>query len=528
MIESIKRDFVIVGSGLAGLMAAIKASDYGSVFLITKNKLELSSSFNAQGGIAAAVDPDDDPVKHLKDTLVAGRGICNYHAVKTLVFQGKSKIEKLISEGLPFDRNNGKLTFSLEGGHSNSRVLHLNGTNTGKYVTSYFIKKIKNLPNIEIFENGFAFELLKDEKGIAGVLAIDLTNGTNLRIIAPVVILATGGYSRIYGKSTNPVTSLGDGIWLAYNAGAEVQDMEFVQFHPTAFYRKGSPSFLISEAVRGEGAYLLNANGKRFMPYYDSLKELAPRDVVAKSIYRETIEKKFPNVYLDLRHLNEKKIKEKFPNIVEFLEEQLLDFTKDLIPVAPAAHYTMGGIKTDVNGRTSIKGLYACGECASNGVHGANRLASNSLLECIVFSERAVTDAVNSFQFKRLFKQYPESLPITIDEKQNDYFKFVRANVADILENYAGILRSKNNLTAGLEKIRRVKNEPGIKRELNFLRAKGLLTISEMIFNSALLRKESRGAHQREDFPEMNSKFRGHFVINNEKIFFEEEIERAE
>ncbi len=527
MIDEFKFDFVIIGGGLAGLSAAVNAAKYGSVALITKGKLEVSSSFNAQGGIAAAVDAQDNPEDHLRDTIVAGRGICDINAVETLVFQGKEIIERLISEGLLFDSSDGKLLFSLEGGHSKPRVLHLNGTNTGKYVTLYFIKKVNESPNVKIFSNSFVANLLKRGNEIIGARVVKLNSGKNFNLLAPTVILATGGYSRIFERSTNPETSVGDGIWLAHNAGAEIRDMEFVQFHPTAFYSKGEQAFLISEAVRGEGAYLRNSKGERFMPRYDVLKELAPRDVVAQAIFNEMKEAGADCVYLDLRHLNPQKIREKFPNIVNYLESQSVNFEKDLIPVAPAAHYTMGGIKTDVSGRTNIQGLYACGECASSGVHGANRLASNSLLECLVFSERAVHDAVNVRRSIPL--KHDEPFPtVAIDEKQSPIFEKVKQQTAELLENYAGILRKGEELENGLEEINLLKEQLKTKNELNTMQAEGLLLLAEMIFKSALLRKESRGAHRREEFPETSKEFKGHYTFKNHKIYFEKEIENEQ
>ncbi len=527
MIEEFKFDFVVIGSGLAGLSAVVKASDYGSVAMVTKGKLSLSSSFKAQGGIAAALGEFDNPESHLRDTLIAGRGICNYEAVKTLVFQGKDIVARLIAKGLNFDTSNGKLLFSLEGGHSAKRVLHLNGTNTGKFVTRFFIEKVKALSNVRIFEKFLAVKLLTSRSKISGVRLIDLKSGKNVVLISPVIVLATGGYSRVFKRSTNPESSMGEGIWLANSAGAQIRDMEFVQFHPTALYLKNKPAFLISEAVRGEGAYLLNINKKRFMQSYNELKELAPRDVVSQAIFNEMQNLNSDFVYLDLRHLDEKKIKRKFPNIVEFLENSSFDFRKDLIPVAPAAHYSMGGIKTDINGRTNIKGLYACGEAASSGVHGANRLASNSLLECLVFSERAILDAVNAENSNNgIFKE--QLKPVIIDPDLGGLYEAVKNKAAVILEKYAGILRDEEGLKKGIAEIEKLKEKINEKQEINTIRAMAVLAIAEMILKSALLRKESRGAHLRSDFPEVNEDFQGHFVVMENRIYFEEEIENRQ
>ena len=517
-------DFVVVGSGLAGLNAAVKASEYGRVAVVTKGKLNESSSFNAQGGIAVAIGEKDNPKNHIKDTLMAGRGLCDPEAVKMLVVQGREAVNALIREGLTFDNRDGKLLFSLEGGHSTNRVIHLNGANTGKYITLYFAERVNNNPRIKIFENTFATGLLKQNGKVIGLKALNLLDEQNIAFYSPVVILASGGYSRIYERSTNPDTSTGDGVWLAAEAGTEIRDIEFIQFHPTAFYDGTKFTFLISEAVRGEGGLLLNSNLERFMPRYDEMNELAPRDIVAKAILSEMKKTRKDFVYLDLRHLNAKLFKEKFSNIANFLNTASIDFTKDLIPVAPAAHYTMGGIKTDLDGATNIPGLFACGECASTGVHGANRLASNSLLECLVFSERAVEKAKNLIGSK-IEKCEKDLSPVFTSSTMHDAYETLKIKVAELLTKSANILRKGENLKEALKEVKELKVGTTLD-EYYSIKARSLKKLASMILKAAELREESRGAHQRDDFKQTRAEFEGHFTFKENEIYFERKNEQ--
>jgi L-aspartate oxidase/nicotinate-nucleotide pyrophosphorylase len=386
-------DFLVIGGGVGGLFAALLAARRGSVVLITKSALTVSNSAWAQGGIAAAVASDDSPRLHLEDTLRAGRGLCNEKAVEILTCEGPERIRDLEAFGAAFERNEAGYDLSREGGHSRRRVLHADGTATGGHVVNVLTHRVRESGAIRVLEFTTALELLHDDGQCFGVLTANVKTGALGIFQAPRTILSTGGAAGLFRNTTNPPTATGEGIGLAYRAGAEVMDMEFVQFHPTALYSETGQCFLISEAVRGEGAYLLNAAGDRFMLRYHEMGELAPRDVVSLAVHREMKAAKSDWVFLSLKHLGGDFVRRRFPNIHEECLRQGLDITRDLVPVCPAAHYMVGGVRTDLQGRTSLEGLAACGEVAATGVHGANRLASNSLLECLVFAKRAVESA---------------------------------------------------------------------------------------------------------------------------------------
>jgi len=400
--KNLDTDFLIVGSGLAGLYAAHHASKFGKVVIISKSNSEESNSWKAQGGVAAAIGENDSFDLHIADTLSAGRGLCDEEAVRILVEEGKERIEDLIELGMEFDKENEDFSLGMEGGHSVRRILHAYGSGTGKAILKFLLREISKIDNISFLFNTQCIELDKSNGSIIGAHAYQSLSNIVIHIKSKSTILATGGYSRIYMRSTSTLSTIGEGIAIAMNAGAIVKDMEFIQFHPTAFYSSSGKSFLISEAVRGEGAYLLNEKLKRFMIGKHELKELAPRDIISKAIHFELLNSNKKYVYLDLRHLNSTHIKNRFSNIYGYAKNFSLDITRDLIPVVPAAHYSIGGIETDLNARTSLEGLFACGEVTSTGVHGANRLASNSLLECLVFASRAVNKAKIILHRKRL------------------------------------------------------------------------------------------------------------------------------
>lgn len=492
---------MIIGSGAAGLQAAVKASEYGSVILLTKSSLKASSSSWAQGGIAAVLNTWDSFQSHKQDTLDAGRGLCNPEAVDILVEEGALCVRELIDNDMPFDRSNGSLDLGLEGGHSNRRVLHANGAATGEALVDFLVGQVQSKSNIRIIEHAFVFELLKDGGRAAGAEAYQYKQEELLAVRSKVTILATGGYSGLYQRSTNPHTSTGDGLWLGYNAGARLQDLEFVQFHPTAFYDEHGSTFLISEALRGEGAYLLNEKGERFLDDYPQ-KELAPRDVVSKEIFAQIQNSVSGCVYLDVRHLAADDLRNHFPGLMQRISERGIDIAVDRIPVAPAAHYCIGGIATDLDARTSVEGLYACGEVAATGVHGANRLASNSLLECLVFSARAVNHAVDHNSAHQ-----PEinGTDFHIDCGREKRFSQVQKRVAQILSEKVGLVRSESSVRAARNEFEDLLNEneeEGSDKEYYKLRIGGLLEISRLITKSALERTESRGVHTRTDFPQ--------------------------
>lgn len=509
-------DYIIVGSGLAGLYAAFKASAFGKVALLTKSNITESNSYFAQGGIAAVTDEDDAPALHFEDTIIAGRGLCDYPAVNILVNEGPQRIQELIDEGMHFDMEDGSLALGLEGGHHKKRILHAGGDATGRMVTSFMIEKVKDNPNIIIFENHSVIGLLQEDGKCFGVRAWNGETNEEQLFYATNTFLTLGGTSAIYKRTTNPDTTIGDGLALAYNAGCEIADMEFIQFHPSAIYTESEEAFLISEAVRGEGARLINQNGERFMPAIHELAELAPRDIVAQSIYRQMQKYHQEYVWLSLQHLNPDMIHHRFPNIFEKCRKLGIDMC-DRIPVAPAAHYTVGGVRTDVYGQTNIHHLFVCGELASSGIMGANRLASNSLIECLVFGQRAVEAAR---------KNKPENdIPdfSTTFYSNNNYaagYIQLKKDISRIMTDYAGIIRCEKGLQDGLEQLEKLEQEiPAETNEYYAQISRNMVTVARLIILSALYRQESRGGHYREDFPENNDRYLYHIVqVKGQKI----------
>lgn len=508
-----KFDYIVVGSGLAGLYAAWKASLQGSVAVITKSMIRESNSFNAQGGIAAVTSFDDDPEIHKSDTLIAGRGLCEQHSVDILVNEGPDRIDEIIAEGMKFDTENGALALGLEGGHHKRRILHAGGDATGRWITEFAISKVAERDNITVYENTLLLDLLVKDGECYGVRCWSdnesLTDGQGQEVMlfADHVFLTSGGTSAIFARTTNPQTTVGDGVAIAYKAGCRIVDMEFIQFHPSGLYLKdSSQAFLISEAVRGEGARLLGKDGKRFMVPIHELAELAPRDIVARSIFKQMQHDGMPYVTLSLKHLDPKMIIKRFPGINAKCKEFGYDLTQE-IPVAPAAHYSVGGVMSNADGRTDVKRLYVCGEVAATGIMGANRLASNSLIECLVFANRAVEDTVkvgNVKEFPVFEKQYSR------DEANAEVYQHLRQEVAEIMNTYAGIIRSEDGLKEGLKRIEGLRNiikqkqderggEPN--REYYLEASRRLLCVARLIMSPALLRKESRGGHYREDYP---------------------------
>ena len=522
-----KFDYIIIGSGLAGLYAAYKASFKGSVAVITKTLLRESNSFNAQGGIAAVTSFEDNPQIHKSDTLIAGRGLCEDSAVDILVNEGPDRIAEIIADGMKFDTENGALALGLEGGHHKRRILHAGGDATGRWITEFAISKVAEKENITLFENTLLLDLLISDGTCYGVrcwskneeLAASADeNGCEVLLMANHVFLTSGGTSAIYARTTNPETTVGDGLAIAYNAGCRVMDMEFIQFHPSGLYLKDSAkAFLISEAVRGEGAHLLDKNGKRFMVPIHELAELAPRDIVARSIYKQMQKDGTPHVTLSLRHLDKDIILKRFPGITAKCKDFGYDLTQE-IPVAPAAHYTVGGVVSNSNGRTDIKRLYVCGEIAATGIMGANRLASNSLIECLVFANRAVEDSArvgalsDCPEFEEMYR---------IDTSNREHYLQLKQRVSEIMNSYAAIVRSEEGLKEGLGQIEALKAEllsrcnvgPEAQcKEFYDDAAWRLLTVASLIMTPALLRKESRGGHYREDYPCADESFALHSV----------------
>lgn len=512
-----KYSTIIVGSGIAGLYAALKIEQQAKlpdgIMLITKSKLGESNSKYAQGGMVAVLKENkcDSTESHISDTIKAGAGLSEFNTVKFISENSDKVVKDLLNFGVEFDRDkDGNLCFTKEAAHSVRRILHSGGDATGKMIEKSLVEQVQNNNNIDVYEEGTVVELLINSNGeCRGVLVFNNMTGEYETVYSPAVILATGGIGQLYKYTTNPEGATGDGLAIAYNAGAVMQDMEFVQFHPTALaFDDDVNRFLISEAVRGEGAKLVDADGMEFMAKYDERKELAPRDIVTRANYNEMMKNHLANVYLNASCIDKAKLAERFPTISKKCLEHGIDISKDFIPVAPAAHYFMGGIRTDVEGRTSINGLFAIGEVSSTGLHGGNRLASNSLLECVVcayevadFLKTQNLDAPKSIDanIKSIIDQYSEE-DEDVEPIDTDVFK---AELKDIMWNYCGILRDEKSLMTALEKLDELKlkfprtRKCQTKAEYEF---KNMLTVARMIVVSALGRKESRGAHYRLDY----------------------------
>ena len=509
-MKYLEHDFVIVGSGLAGLAAAYYASKFGNVAIITKAELDVSNSYYAQGGIAAVIDPDDTPEDHISDTLTAGRGLCDRDSVEVLVNEGRERVLELIDMGMHFDKENGDYVLGLEGGHSKRRILHSSGASTGRDLTKFMVEKVKELDNVTAYEHTKAVEVYVENNSCYGLKAICFDDMSTSYFKSNIFIIATGGLSRLFQRSTNPYTATGDGIALAWNIGAKLVDMEFIQFHPTALMIPGQDAFLLSEAIRGEGAYLLDKHGNRFMKELHPLAELAPRDTVASAIYNQMKKDDVSNVHLSMQHINSEYIKERFSAIYKEILNRGIDITKELIPIAPAAHYMVGGIQTGLHGETNIDGLWACGEVASTGVMGANRLASNSLLECLVFAKRAVYHASQKVsQLKFNF----EMTPVVYNKGNVQTFLKYKNEISDIMSNNVCLVRNGEGLKKAVTRLKEIHDEFRFKKdEYNFAKINNIADISFLIARSALIREESRGGHVREDFPSPDTKFEVHIV----------------
>ena len=512
---------VIVGSGAAGLYAALKISQQinlpEGVLLLTKSYLGNSNSLYAQGGIVGVLhqNPEDCVEKHVEDTLTAGAGLSDRSTVEYISEASDEVINDLIENGVDFDRNaDGELTFTLEAAHSIRRILHAGGDATGRGITEALCREVRADENIVVMENAVAAELLVDsDQECKGVIVYNELTGEHEIVYTSALVLATGGLGQLYKYTTNPDGATGDGIDLAYNAGAIIQDMEFVQFHPTALALspESKDRFLISEAVRGEGARLINNHGMEFMSKYHDKRELAPRDIVTRAIYSEMNKEHKFNVFLNASMINHMKLFKRFPTISKRCGECGIDISAKPIPVAPAAHYSMGGIKASVEGRNSIRGLYAIGECASTGLHGANRLASNSLLECVVcayeladylsFANLAIPKKIDE-NIRRIIDIYSQPL------SEADYnIELLKANLKDIMWNNVGIIRSEENLLKARKEVENLKK--AFKRTRKCLNKeeyeyRNMLSVASLIIDSALSRKESRGAHCRSDYSQLD------------------------
>ncbi len=507
-------DILIIGGGLAGLRAANAIGSHLSVLVVTKDCLRESNSNYAQGGIAGVLDPEDHFDHHINDTLAAGGNLCDREVVDMVIRDGPRRIEELIRWGTQFDEEQGELELGREGGHSHERIVHARGDATGAEVMRAVIKRTRELPNVEIWENAFTVDLLTHEGRCRGAVIVD--GGQPLMVWAKETILCTGGIGQVYRESTNPSVSTGDGLSLAYRAGVQLRDMEFVQFHPTVLYIAGSSRSLITEALRGEGAHLVDVEGHRFMHEYDARAELAPRDIVSQAIIRQMEKTKHHCVYLDLSHLDSDHVLSRFPGIAEVCQQFGLDVASDRIPVRPGAHYMIGGVTVDRQGRTSMPGLWAAGEATSSGLHGANRLASNSLLEGLVYGAHA-GEAASRAASEEAFKL--EALQIRnppLEAVDSFDIADVRVSLKSLMGRLVGVRRDERGLREAAEAIRSFAAYVMQKQfdSIEGWELQNLLTTASCMVSAALARTESRGVHFRTDHPEPDDQnWRRHLAI---------------
>ncbi|MDY6893114.1 MAG: L-aspartate oxidase [Chloroflexota bacterium] len=505
-------DYVIIGSGIAGLYDALLAQKEGNVLILTKGSIDECNTKYAQGGIAAAISSLDSPELHFKDTITAGAGLCDPDAVRILTEEASDRISDLVKFGVPFDTVNGEIALAREAAHSVPRILHAGGDATGERIELTLSGASRASNRITILEHCLATKVLVQDGRVYGVAALDLRSGYIEEFRCRFLILATGGVGKLFRITTNPDIATGDGISLAYDAGAEMIDMEFIQFHPTALRLPGVPLFLISEAVRGEGAVLRNAEGERFMLNYSPQADLAPRDIVARSIVAEMKKTGTDRVFLDITHLPPRRVSARFPHIYRFCLDHGLDITTSLIPVVPAAHYIMGGVRTNYWGETNIAGMFASGEMACTGVHGANRLASNSLLEVLVFGKRivertqggGVTPASLDRNARPLEKREAEaspSTPLSLTELESLLWENV-----GIVRSREGLLHAANTLASWERNLKTPTDRPSYELA-------NMVILGRLITEAALRREESRGAHFRSDFPEPSDAWLTHIVF---------------
>lgn len=509
-------DVVVIGGGIAGLRAALGVPESARVLVVTKDQVRESNSQYAQGGIAGVMDPEDRLDNHIADTLSAGKGLCDPEIVEMVVREAPHRIRELIDWGTHFDTIDGHFALGREGGHSHARIVHALGDETGREIMRAIIVRARSRPNIRIWQNCATVDLLTHEGRCRGVLVWDKKRGFAL-VWARAVILATGGAGQLYRETTNPSIATADGHAMAYRAGADLRDMEFMQFHPTVLYMAGSARHLLTEALRGEGAYLRDCNGHRFMPEYDPMAELAPRDAVSRAITAQMAKTRHPNVYLDLSHLDGDFIRSRFPGIDRICRSFALDITKDPIPVCPGAHYMVGGVAVDRNGRSSLPGLWAAGEVSASGLHGANRLASNSLLEGLVFGAAAAEDVAAQLEAQGPWRlEVPpiapsppktQRAPIDLDD--------LRESLRALMWRRMGITRDAAGLAEAAHQVDRWCRYvlPHVFDNPEGWSVQNMLTTARLMIAAAAQRAESRGVHYRADFPETDPAWQRHITL---------------
>ncbi|MGB2635023.1 MAG: L-aspartate oxidase [Candidatus Acidiferrum sp.] len=532
-------DYIVVGSGVAGVRAAIELSQAGSVVVLAKSSLNESATAYAHSGVAVALNDEDEISLHEQDTIDSGDGLCNPEAVALLVEEGPKYITQLIEWGMEFDRAGTKLAFTREAAHSRSRILHARGDSTGREISRALLARAHTIPHLHLRPHAFTTRLIVEKGRAVGVYFLDETDGSLHELRAGAVLLATGGLGQLFSETTNPEVSTGDGMAVAYEAGAILSDMEFVQFHATALSIPRAPRFVLSEVLRSEGAVLRNINLERFMKRYHEAHDMAPRDVIARAIVSEMHRTSSKHVYLDMTSKSQEFFEKRFPHIYATCTTYGLDLASDLAPVSPAAHFSMGGVKTDLWGHTSVEGLYAAGETAATGVHGANRLVSNSLLEGLVFGARAgISMMKDTPGSKKSAAHLPGSVvPKTWDdnEKQKDKSKSKPVNGAgleklkEVMWKDVGILRSGKELKAAVEAIAAMQCAVSEKDGRREYELSNLHTLGELVARSALARQESRGSHYRSEFPYRDDeKFQTHSIVTKgHEVAFEKRSGKA-
>ncbi len=517
--QQVFTDFLVIGAGIAGLRAAIEASQHGNVMLVCKGTFSDSNTWNAQGGIAVVLAGEDSFESHIADTLATGCGLCDREVVERVVKEAPALIAELDRWGASFDRVEGHIDITREGGHSHPRIIHAHGDSTGRGIAEALLNRVRQTPTIHVMENFFTIDLLTDADTVClGAMGLK-SSGSLLIIWAGATILATGGAGRLYRETTNPECATGDGLAMAYRAGAVLRDMEFMQFHPTTLYVAGASRALITETLRGEGAILRDASGVPFMKEYHPAAELAPRDVVSRAILDRMLKTKTTHVYLDIRHFDKAHFRRRFPLISELCESFDIDVSTDMIPVRPSAHYMIGGVKTDLHAATTVGGLFACGEVASTGLHGANRLGSNSLLEGLVFGKLAGQSAAGWVKDGHRARHHRIEIEIPVSDRSRLDAEDVRNSLRALMWRNVGIVRQAQPLIEAQEIIRfwqRYVMDKVFTTPFGW-ECQNMLTTALLMAQMGERRQESRGVHYRQDFPDRNdAEFARHFELCRE------------